>query len=654
MKANFVFGLMSVMLSGAVAQEAGVAARNDDETPKTVRPSVAPQTAPQATGARMVLPSVVEHRGGAPVDVVEAAERLRIDLSGVNYDADVLVLINGEPVTQDEFRRSMCLLAGSNEIDQFVTYILGQSLKEKIQAEGIAIESLEVSDEEVAKQFEAQKEMSAEMMKIDPEEWERQVREVFGWDRYVEFQKVQLSFEKLVLPEPPPGFFEKQAALFEEMKVVYDQEKLAWEQKKQEAERVAKENGTEPEEIPPPEIPTPEADLSFVPKVSMELLGESFGDVILANYARGQKIHPMLKRGIVAALKRNLLADVDIRFPELGDNSSQGVFFTVDGTPVKTSEVYALIKPRLTPAIKALALQEILALRAVDTALAARGALPPAAEIDGPFLEMKKRYEGSLIPLEQAIVLRGFPNIHHYRNYYRRKAAYKNMVLAQPDAEQKFEDHFNKGGKLFFENGGVDGTVLFIPGEDNDDTRNKMAAAMDRIANGESFDTVAREVGQLPENRSHHKGRFAGLVRNRLRQLLQETEFTGFVSGYSVADEIFYKGVPGQVVGPVHRSVSEKSDRHDCGQFAVVLYNQQTQDLRRGAGECHGGLRGRDLSSVHDPGLAGSRHSDPLAVRPLEVVLWSQGAAKVPSSNGQNLRPAPRAAVCATRRWLLL
>ena len=71
---------------------------------------------------------------------------------------------------------------------------------------------------------------------------------------------------------------------------------------------------------------------------------EQFGKMVRDQYARGQNLHPILRAAAKGAIKNNLLSQTNVVFNDDVDGSSTGgVLFTVEGTPIKTTEVYTLI-----------------------------------------------------------------------------------------------------------------------------------------------------------------------------------------------------------------------------------------------------------------------------------------------------------------------
>ena len=278
-----------------------------------------PPRPPQRVGApndgrrqATVLDDVARLRSGQQVDVIQAGEWLDLDLSGVDFEGDELIRINGQTITRNDFVHSLCLLVGANEIDQFITFHLIQKAKADLEAAGHPVPDIEVSDEEVLAKFEEQKKIIPQSSGMSAEDWEKQVRDVFGWEKFIEFQKVQLQFEKIFLPDPPPGFLEKQNAIFEELNREWQAQAGQQEGQEQQAP------------------PVPKADLSFIPPQTFELLDEAFGTMLKDQYSRGQVLHPILRTAAGMAIKRNLLQKTDVRFaPDLPATAGADVFFTV-------------------------------------------------------------------------------------------------------------------------------------------------------------------------------------------------------------------------------------------------------------------------------------------------------------------------------------
>ena len=516
-----------------------------------------------AAPAGKVIPSIEDFRGGHHVPVLRHAEWIPLPLDQVDFAADTLLIVNGEPITQTDLRRTLCLLMGSNEIDQAVTVSIVGRLCEKWGVE------VQVTEEQVTRQFEQQKQILAQTGQQDPAAWEKQIREVFGWDRYVEFQRIQLGFEKLFLPDPPEGFMDAQAEKFAEVLPAWQEAHNAWQREFEEAKRKVQAEGGDPADIdlPPPPQPVPEADLSFLHPESLAMIPEDFRPLVVESYSRGQELHAYLRMGLVTELKRGLVESADIVFePELLGDAASEILFTVDGEPVRIDQIYPLVESRVQPANQRLALRELVRLRVADIALNAADALASLDSVDTWFEEMRALYANTFIPLANAIFLRGFPNEHHYRRYWRRKISYQKL-LEKTLSEEELKNHYSKAGRLFFARGALTADVAFFPIDSTAEAGSptsregadqRVAELLGRLSEGESFASVAQGLDTYPKTPGVEHGRFRSLVRNRIRQALHESEYSAFAMGYSLADELFYLSVEAEVVGPVETDFSDK------------------------------------------------------------------------------------------------
>lgn len=79
------------------------------------------------------------------------------------------------------------------------------------------------------------------------------------------------------------------------------------------------------------------------------------------------------------------------------------------------------------------------------------------------------------------------------------------------------------------------------------------------LADGEPFDTVLLEYSDYPESVPNaaasmpqpNRGRFQALSRNDLRGFLLENDYTDFLFGYSISDDIFFRAELNTIYGPI-------------------------------------------------------------------------------------------------------
>jgi hypothetical protein len=399
-----------------------------------------------------------------------------------------------------------------------------------------------VSEEEVKAKFEEDKKVVPAMRGMTAEQYEKAIVEGIGWERYVEFQKLQLEFERFFLPDPPKEWAKRQRELADAL----DAEDKA----KLEAEKAANggaKEGEKPAALPPR---APPADLSFVPEKTWELMDARTADTLRLNYARGQTLHPLMRTGLIGSFRKKLLAGIDVR---VGGADEPDVALHCGDATLAMKDLLSLVGGRMEESGRRIALREVANLRAVDTRLVREGVLLSEAEGEKRLREWRDKYQNSLITADQIVSAYGYNSSWHYREVHRRKQSYRDLVLRDLD-DDKLANHYDRAGRLFFEGGTFIGQVLFVPSSDLVAGRARIDALLAEVAAGtRTFAAIAREEGKFPDSQDVHGGAINPLARNKLRSVLQESEYANFLTGHSFADEAFYAATEGSVIGPVWR-----------------------------------------------------------------------------------------------------
>ena len=508
------------------------------------------------SGANLPVESVEKLRNNQHVAIARSATSFDLDLSAVDWNRDPVLIVNGKPITRAEVDRQLCLVVGANEIEQFVTAILLQNVKKELAAKGQPVKELPISEADVQKKFDEDKKILPQFSSLSPEEYERQIKEVFGWAHYVEFQKLQLEFERVLLPDPAPEFVEKQAALWKPMETAW---KAAIEAKLKELTKPGQPppKANDPEiakQLPP--APVPEADLSWIPSITWELMDARFAQVVKDNYARGQPMHPLIRQAVVGPMRANLLKNLEVK---LAPPEDQENFIFVGSEPVKLKELLALVSGRADDSMRRVALRELLNLAAADQRLAADHATETTAESDAALKAFEAQYASSILPLAQVVRLFGFSSLWHYRPFFARKHAYHQLV-AKTISEENLKAHFNEAGRLFFESGTVVAEALFVPGPDRTASKQAMEGLLGEVVAGKPFAVIAHDPAQnkFPDGGNVTQGSIKPSMRTNLRMALGENEYVTWLTGYSLADEAFYVAKEDSIVGPAWRDFSPK------------------------------------------------------------------------------------------------
>lgn len=269
-----------------------------------------------------------------------------------------------------------------------------------------------------------------------------------------------------------------------------------------------------------------------------------------------------MRTGLIGSFRKKLLAGVDVR---VGTADEPDVAIHCGDATLSMKELLALMGGRLEESGRRVALRELANLRAVDGRLIREGALLSEAEAEKRLREWRDKYQNSLITSDQIVAAYGYNSSWHYREVHRRKQSYRDLVLRDLD-DDKLANHYDRAGRLFFEGGTFIGQVLFVPGGDLAAGRARIDALLAEVAAGtRSFATIAREEGKFPDSQDVHGGAINPLARNKLRSVLQESEYANFLTGHSFADEAFYAATDGSVIGPVWRDATPET----AGWYAV-------------------------------------------------------------------------------------
>lgn len=102
-------------------------------------------------------------------------------------------------------------------------------------------------------------------------------------------------------------------------------------------------------------------------------------------------------------------------------------------------------------------------------------------------------------------------------------------------------------------------------------------------ANSDFFDPPQAPGAQpAPATDKKNKGRFGLIHRNRLMQMLGESEFTSFVDGASISDTIYYDQEVGSIDGPflgLHGFYITRVNARTNGQKAILLTDPNMRDM---------------------------------------------------------------------------
>lgn len=255
------------------------------------------------------------------------------------------------------------------------------------------------------------------------------------------------------------------------------------------------------------------------------------------------------------------------------DGLEEGICLIVNDKVFRTDDVMAQVEPMLSDTDRKWSTTFVSNMEKLEASLKASGHYMGAAEFEQFFFEEGQVYEGTIISHEMMVLqFLGFPSMEVYREYLQSRQSFK-ASLPEEDSEEyltMLDEMVAKRG-TFYGAGKVKAEVLLISAREKSSGKFRMEGdpyegAAERaeevrqiLADGESFDTVLDEYSDYPAKVPNsaasmpqpNRGRFISLSRNDLRGFLLENDYTDFLFGYSVSDDIFFRAEVGGIYGPI-------------------------------------------------------------------------------------------------------
>ena len=241
---------------------------------------------------------------------------------------------------------------------------------------------------------------------------------------------------------------------------------------------------------------------------------------------------------------------------------------------VTTDELWHLVAATLSDADHEIILRELLTLEAMERTLKQADRWLDGDAFDAAYAEHQAVYEGTLFPLSAIIMFRGYSSLDRYREHFRYRDGYRRWRKAFMNQDD-VENHYREGGRLFFERGSVHVDMAYKGVSNEPFTLMSLNSALGDLT--ASFGMVGSTVG---EGDAAHSMTFEDLMvefpkpavqnpqggdrafqRNPLRLRMTESDLSIFLTGYSMADDIFYHGSGGEFFGPY----LQKCRRHAWG-----------------------------------------------------------------------------------------
>jgi hypothetical protein len=402
-------------------------------------------------------------------------------------------------------------------------------------------------------------------------EYRKSIDESIGMAKYREMLGAESSFEKVFLPIPAEAAGGQ----------VWD---LA--------------NGPVPEDDPKPE---------WMPQVTWDALGADVNGKTLRQFVKGSaasgdaipaffkgQVIRTIRAGVVDELGVDWHFDTDLDpdvFVRIGGGAAQtaearaeiarGMLAEGTGdaeavaeaeaaaatsrelvTEVTTDELWYLVSGQVTDTDVHLVLREMLTLRGMRSVLNQAGRWLGDDEYDDHFEEHEATYDGTLFPLRAIIMFKGYDSVDRYREHFRYRSAY-DAWRRETMTEEELEEHYRAGARHFFERGQIVVNAAFRGTSGYEFGDATFAAAEKQLM--DDFQRVGAPVDDGGEDMLSFRaftedwpkpvvrsavGDDRTFQRNPLRVRMTESELSIFLQGYSLVDDMFYHGVPGEIFGP--------------------------------------------------------------------------------------------------------
>lgn len=267
-----------------------------------------------------------------------------------------------------------------------------------------------------------------------------------------------------------------------------------------------------------------------------------------------------------------LRAQADIRHPS--DGLREGVALAINGKAYATADLIEQARGLLTPVAEQAAADWVAAIEIAESDLRGRGKWLSKGTLDALWDLERADYEGTIFTHEQTIIeFLGFPSMEHYRQYFDARQSFR-ATLPNPFPKDWIQQEIAERGS-FLGLGKVQAEVILIPAVDTNALANSFGPKVYRagadpfaqaaetaaqvaqmLQDGDEFTDLLLEFSAYPPRvqgnvLQRDRGRFDPLTRADLRVLINESDYTDFVQGYSIGDDIFFRGEVGAVYGPV-------------------------------------------------------------------------------------------------------
>jgi hypothetical protein len=243
----------------------------------------------------------------------------------------------------------------------------------------------------------------------------------------------------------------------------------------------------------------------------------------------------------------------------------------VDGVPIKVDDIWNVIGPHVTWENVSEARRFLTQMAVAEHDVQQHGVLMSQAEFEKDFAP-NGQYRDALTAYEMVgMVLQGFPSMQACVQYERIQRSYRKLIKDEIATDAQLMPYLQRANMIAGA-AKMDAEVILCSAYDfansrwkpdgwksaetkAKDLKQKLDAGADWGDTLELYsdfwDPPMPEVGQKPQFGFVFKGRFGAQTRNQLAGDLMETDYSIFLNGRSLADEIFFDQKGGTISDPL-------------------------------------------------------------------------------------------------------
>ncbi len=285
--------------------------------------------------------------------------------------------------------------------------------------------------------------------------------------------------------------------------------------------------------------------------------GQAFFQRFEEAVKKGQKMPPLLLQICRQWVLGKLQEWSDIKYAS--DGLPLDLCLTVNGRTWRTEDALRAVAPSIKPEDRARALTEIVLSTALKKRLKEKGFWLDDAAFKKEFEAYRKPYAKSPFNVKvMALTFKGYPSFEAYKVRWRLEKSFEHMIAKEIN-DENLAKH-GKAAAMFLGDGRLSASMIRIPAFDDSKgtwkpggfaiAKAKALKCMDEIKSGAlDFAKAKEKYSFWPEARTN-QGEMGNKSLNEFRQELQETEYSDFIAGYAIAEEIFFHVPAGAVAGP--------------------------------------------------------------------------------------------------------